>query len=161
MSYQNISSRAAGVVIYNNHLLVIYRKKNTSIYYTFPGGTVEIDESIQAAVAREVLEETSIQVQINNLLYQFDIISDASVKRECFYDCNYISGIPALKSDSIEFSRSNDNNMYQPMWIPIDKLSEIKLYPLEVRDRVINDLKNGFEQQTSYISVQKSQMRNT
>lgn len=159
MSFSTISSRAAGIIIHNNQLLVIYRKKNDSQYYTFPGGTVEDCESKESCALREIFEETSIHATIKNLLYQVDIIQNHHTKHEFFYKADYISGFPKLQSSSIEASRASNNNIYRPMWIPLEKLSDIPLYPIEIRDKLIQDLQHGFAQQPYIISLQKSEMK--
>ena len=85
MSSSNIPSRAAGVIIHDNQLLVIYRKKNGSQYYTFPGGTVEDCESTEVCALREIVEETSIHAELKQLLYQVEIQTDNQTKIEYFY----------------------------------------------------------------------------
>lgn len=54
-----------GVVIKDNKLLVL---PQDSKGYVLPGGGVEIDELSEAAVIREVKEETGIDVQIDRFL---------------------------------------------------------------------------------------------
>lgn len=44
----------------NNKILVIKRKKDDGILWSFPGGKVEPEEKDENAVIREVLEETGI-----------------------------------------------------------------------------------------------------
>ena len=135
------ASRSAGIVIHENQLLVMYRKKNNHMYYTFPGGTVEKNESTETAAQREILEETSIRVTVEKLLYEIDIISKTSTKREYFYLCRYIDGTPQLLPGSIEYIRLNEKNFYKPLWIPLEKLAHLKLYPFEIRDKLLHDLK--------------------
>jgi 8-oxo-dGTP pyrophosphatase MutT (NUDIX family) len=118
----------------------MYRKKNNHIYYTYPGGTVEKDETPEIAAQREIFEETSIRVAVEKLLYQVDIYSKASAKREYFYLCTYIDGTPQLLPNSIESMRLSEKNFYKPLWIPLEKLPQLKLYPFEIRDRFILDL---------------------
>lgn len=141
MAHQTLPSRSAGIVIHNNQLLVMYRKKNNHMYYTFPGGTVEQGETPEAAAQREILEETSIRVEVDKLSYQIDIVSKTSTKREYFYLCKYIDGTPQLLPGSIEYIRLNEKNFYKPLWISLEKLAHLKLYPFEIRNRLIHDLK--------------------
>ena len=160
MSQPTTSSRAAGIVIHNNQLLVIYRKKNDLQYYTFPGGTVEHCESTENCAAREIFEETSIHVKIKNLVYELEIIAPNFIKYEYFYLADYISGTPNLQPTSVEALRVSSNNIYQPMWMPLEKISGIKLYPIEIRDHIIFDLKNGFLPKTQKLNLNKSDMKN-
>jgi hypothetical protein len=36
--------------------------------------------------------------------------------------------------------RLSEKNFYKPLWIPLEKLPQLKLYPFEIRDRFILDL---------------------
>lgn len=129
-------TRSAAIVIHNSCLLVMHRIKDQKEYYTFPGGTTEVGEDVQAAAVREVLEETSIFVKPINLAYHLKIVDDWQnvVKEEFFFTCEYISGTPMLAPNAIEHQRINEHNFYQPLWMPLEKVKKICLYPLEVRD---------------------------
>lgn len=160
MHHTATPSRAAGIIIHDNQLLVIYRKKNDSQYYTFPGGTVEDCESTEGCALREIVEETSIHTELQQLAYQVAIHSNSGIKIEYFYVAKYISGTPKLQQDSVEAARSSNNNIYRPMWMPLDKLQDIPLYPIEIRDRLIQDLQNGFSKETYVLSLNTTDMKN-
>lgn len=160
MSQINTPSRAAGIIIHDNQLLVIYRKKNGTQYYTFPGGTVEDCESTEGCALREIVEETSIHTELQQLVYQLEVHNNNGIKSEYFYLAQYVSGTPKLQINSIEAERSSNNNIYRPMWIPLEKLAEIPLFPIEIRDRLIQDLKNGFKNETYFLSLNKTDMKN-
>ncbi len=159
MNQSSNPCRAAGIIIHDNQLLVIYRKKNDTQYYTFPGGTVEDCESTESCALREVFEETSIHATIKNLVYQVEIQHNDNIKHEYFYVAEYISGTPKLQLSSVEAARSSNNNIYRPMWMPLDKLKDIPLYPIEIRDKLIHDLKNGFDKELYLLSIQKCDMK--
>lgn len=159
MDQISIPTRAAGIIIHDDQLLVIYRKKNDAQYYTFPGGTVEHCESTEGCALREIFEETSIHATITRLVYQVEIHHNNGVKHEFFYLTSYISGTPKLQSSSIEASRSSNNNIYRPMWMPLEKLIDIPLYPIEIRNKLILDLKNGFDAQPYILSINKNEMK--
>ena len=44
------------------------------------------------------------------------------------------------------------------MWIPLEKLADIPLYPIEIRDKLIHDLKDGFDKKIYLLSIKKSDM---
>jgi len=132
--------RAVGIVIYNNQLLVLWRK-NTKEYFVFPGGGKEDNETIEEAVARELLEETSIQIKILKLLYH---ISYDDTTEHYFYLCDYVSGEPILGNFNEMASMQKGNNLYKPMWIALAKLPRALLYPLEIRDLLLADIRKNF-----------------
>lgn len=63
------STRAVGIVIKDSQILLMRRVDLGNEYYTFPGGGVEKEETIEEAVIRELAEETTLKVEIKKLLY--------------------------------------------------------------------------------------------
>lgn len=131
------SIRAGAIVIHNDCLLLMHRIKGVKEYYVLPGGTVEAGEDIQSAAVREVQEETSIVVKPGNLVYHLQVTSDEMLshcKEEYYFLCDYVQGTPQLEFDAIEQQRINQNNSYQPMWVSLNQIKDLLIYPLEVRD---------------------------
>lgn len=64
-----------GVIIEEGRAVLIRRgTEPLKGEWSIPGGTLELGESLQAGVARELLEETGIQVQVLELIEVFDRI---------------------------------------------------------------------------------------
>ena len=64
-----------GVVVRDGRVLLIRRGKPPLFrQWTIPGGTVELGETLQEAVVREMREETSLSVQPLGVLTVFDRI---------------------------------------------------------------------------------------
>ena len=53
---------------------------------------------------------------------------------EFVFEATYVSGTPALRSDSIEASETTVSNTYEPMWFSIKRLSTVMVYPVFVRE---------------------------
>ncbi|WP_168706056.1 NUDIX hydrolase [Gordonia paraffinivorans] len=67
---------AVGAVITDEHgriLLVQRRNPPAAGKWSIPGGKVEPGESLEAAVEREILEETGLHVEVCELLWSVDI----------------------------------------------------------------------------------------
>ena len=54
--------RVSAIIIKNNEILLMHRKKNGEEYWVFPGGGVEDTEKAEQAIIREVTEETNLTV---------------------------------------------------------------------------------------------------
>ncbi len=78
--------------------------------WSIPGGTIEIGETIEEAVCRELREETGLEVQVLELIELFDRIyadgSTAKAKKEprfhyviADYLCELVGGDPRAGSD--------------------------------------------------------------
>jgi len=132
--------RAAAILIKDENIVLIRRVKELKAYYTFPGGSVKEGETIEQAVVREVTEETSIQVSIHRLLYSYDDVNSS----QYFYLCDYISGNPQISPAAEENQGLSEHNIFEPQWIALRLLPKLLLYPLEIKDWLLKDLKNGY-----------------
>jgi 8-oxo-dGTP diphosphatase len=102
-----------GVVIEDGRALLIRRGSEPLIgQWSIPGGTLELGESLQAGVARELLEETGLHVRVLDLIEVFDRIyvqpaegGGGTARRPRFhyvivdYLCERISGEARAGSD--------------------------------------------------------------
>lgn len=133
--------RAVAILIKKDEVLLIH-KKNEKEYFVFPGGGVEIGETTEEAVIREMLEETTMEVKINKLLYHH--VYDNNTE-QYFYLCDYLSGEPKLDENSEEKKKMQEGkDFYNPLWIKIKELKNMLIYPLEIKDLLIEDYKNNF-----------------
>lgn len=111
-----------GLVIRNNELAVIFRRKikgdKTEEYYAIPGGGVEEKESLEEALKRELKEELNIEVNVKDLAFKVE----QEDRIEYFYNCEYLSGTFELNGEEIE--RNCKENYYEPTFIPIDRINE-------------------------------------
>ena len=66
-----------GAVIVQDGQVVLIRRRYEPRkgQWTLPGGGVEVGESLEAAVAREMLEETGLQVEVGPVIEVFDRIT--------------------------------------------------------------------------------------
>ena len=127
--------RAAGVVIKDGKVLLMFRRNERWEYYVFPGGGVDDGETPEQAVVRELLEETSVEVRVKNLFIHFD---DDKGSEHFMYLCEYISGEPKLDDSSSEKKKMlSGNQYYEPMWVEINKLSGMTVFPVETKNLII------------------------
>src|SRR5258705_9475193 len=64
-----------GVVIEDGRALLIKRGSQPLLgQWSIPGGTLELGESLQQGVARELLEETGLEVEVLDMIEAFDRI---------------------------------------------------------------------------------------
>ena len=132
--------RAVAIVLKDETVLLMHRRKSGKEYYTFPGGALEPRETLEEAVLREIREETTLEVKIEKLLYHHIYDDDSE---QFFYLCSYLSGDPKLGNGN-ERREMSDANFYEPIWFEINKLPQTLLYPLEIRDWFIADFRTNF-----------------
>jgi 8-oxo-dGTP diphosphatase len=94
------------VVIHEGRVLLIRRgKEPLRGRWVVPGGTVELGETLEAAIVREVQEETGLVVVPREVVTVFDRIErDGDIVRYHYvivdYLCEYVSGTPRAASDA-------------------------------------------------------------
>jgi len=97
-----------GVLVHEGRVLLIRRgKEPLKGRWIVPGGTVELGESLEAALVREMEEETGLMVKPVELLTVFDRVEwlDGRVAYHYViadYLCEYVSGTPRAGSDALE-----------------------------------------------------------
>ena len=135
--------RATGILINENRLLMIHRFRDGEKYYVLPGGGVEDGETSREAVLREIKEETTIKAKLKNesIIFTDSYTINGETSEHQLFLCEYISGEPKLSKDSIEVSKTTENNTYEPLWINIEKISELNIKPPKTKDFLISYLK--------------------
>ena len=128
----------AGVVIDDGRTLLIRRAKPPyEGQWSIPGGLLELGETVAAGVARELSEETGLEVNVLDLIGVFErILPDASgpdgaraeVARPQYhfvildYLCTVRAGTLRAGSDALEFA-----------WALEDQIGEFDLSPMAGR----------------------------
>ena len=148
--------RAVAILIKDNKVLLIHRK-NEKEYFVFPGGGVENRETVEQAVVRELKEETTINVKIDRLLYHHIYDNDTE---HFFFLCDYISGEAKLADDSPEKEEMLEGKeFFNPVWVEIKELRNSLLYPLEIRDWLLEDVADNFQKQRQAVNIKISERR--
>jgi 8-oxo-dGTP diphosphatase len=108
-----------GVVIHEGRALLIKRgSEPLKDQWSIPGGTLELGESIQEGVRRELLEETGIEVRVGELIEVFDrIFRDAAGKIQYHfvivdYLCEKLSGEARAASDVTDVAWVNEEDLW-------------------------------------------------
>ena len=97
-----------GVLIHQGRVLLIKRgKEPLRGRWVVPGGTVELGESLEEALVREMEEETALHVRPGEMLTVFDRIerTDGHVRYHYVivdYLCEYVAGEARAASDALE-----------------------------------------------------------
>ena len=132
MNEKRVSVRA--IILQNEKMVSMYREKNGRIYYTFPGGGLQENESEKECVIREVIEEFGMVVEPIKKVYTYE--SEKSI--EHFYLCKHISG-EFGSGQGEEFQDDRNKGVYKPMMIEISNIPNLPLMPPEVAEAFYQD----------------------
>jgi len=112
-----------GAVIFDGEHVLLVKRGHAPLEgeWSLPGGVVELGETLEAAVAREVLEETGLVVEVGPLVEVLDRVQHASDGRVEYhyvlidYLCRPSGGglASASDADAVEWVRLADLERYQ------------------------------------------------
>ncbi|HZG68460.1 MAG TPA: NUDIX domain-containing protein [Herpetosiphonaceae bacterium] len=110
-----MADRACVVIVEHNQLLMVRQTYQGRTFWTFPGGSIEPEETPEAAAIRETKEETCLEIDIVRLLYE-TARETSTGTYYCFLG-RIIGGVAALGQDPE---------------LPIDsqELSDLRWFPL-------------------------------
>lgn len=139
MSRQSVRA----IVINGNKMLAMRRNKFGRQYYTLVGGGVDIGESHEAALRRELREETGLEVGTMRHIFTEDAGDPFGV--QYIYLCEYRGGEPVLSPDSDE-SKINGlgHNLYEPIWLSLEDLPGMHFLSESTKQAILGSLKAGF-----------------
>lgn len=135
------ASRA--IIIKDGQLLVTKRNKFGSVYYILVGGGLNIGETAEQALYRELREESGVEVTNPRLVYLENAGEPYGLQH--IYLCDYVSGEPALHPDSDEAKiTAMGQNLYEPMWLPLERLPDVEFRSQRLQRAIMDGIKNGF-----------------
>ncbi len=126
------NSRATAIILKDNKIVLIHRKRNGEEFWAFPGGSIEENESKEEAVKREVKEETNLDVL--NLKFAFETVNQDGQKHFVYY-CNCNNNELKLIGEEAEIN--SEHNWYNPEWVEIDKLPRLTVYPYVIKEKLV------------------------
>lgn len=136
--------RVAGLILSKDkkRIILIERYKQGRHYFVFPGGGVEeTDVTKRGALLREIKEETNSLTKIVSQPYRLEVKGHS---KQIFYICEHIKGKPLVIGE--EKKKQNHNDKYTAKWFLIKNLDKMTVYPVEIKDWLLNDLASGYWQ---------------
>ncbi|MHA2311168.1 MAG: NUDIX hydrolase [Candidatus Thorarchaeota archaeon] len=125
-SYPNYPIPGVGgiVVAPQGVLMVIRDKEPAKGLLSIPGGAVEIGETQEHAIVREVKEETGVDCEVIRLVSTADLImSDTKGSIEYHFILNH------YLCKALTFKLQAETPIAQPMWVIPSELGELEIPP--------------------------------
>lgn len=139
----HVRIRCTGLIIENTSILLVEYNHN-GIHYNLPGGGLEPGETILEGVAREVYEETSVEVEVGALALMYELAPhkqsgdyhiDSPHSLHLIFECR-------IKNNSIpRIPQNPDPYQTAVKWIPLKKLTSILLIP-NIGHQILEYLEN-------------------
>ena len=140
--------RVAGIIPMEDgfalmHRVGVIKRKDYQEYYTFPGGGLEENETLEQGVIREIKEEFGIDVEVVKKLYEMN--SEKFNQKEYFFLCKYVGGKFGT-GDGPEYNNDPkyiDSGKFIPEIINKKDVKTLLLLPTEIRDKFVEDIEKG------------------
>ena len=113
--------RATALIVQNNQLLVT---KEGDYFYTI-GGAIQVNESTEEAVVREVREELGVKAQAGQLAF---VVENCFEQDGVSYHNIEFHYLVNLREDA-PLTMQEDEKKQPCEWIDLDKLEEFQLVP--------------------------------
>lgn len=132
--------RVAGIIIYNNKLLIM--KDEHTQYYYIPGGRVGMNELSENAIVREIREELNAEVKVNRMLWVNENFFYEDHFNENFHEICFYYLLDMMDNELLEKGeeftlKENENHTLTFYWKEIDKIKNLDIYPLFVKNNIL------------------------
>ncbi len=141
---------ARAIIVENNRILVMRRLKAGNQYYTLVGGGIKDDETMEQGVAREVKEETGLDVTSAQLVYVE--LHPEPYNEQYIFLCQVAPHAVEISvaADSEEqklATHSMQGNVHTPLWVDFGSFPHLAFRTPQLQEAIIKALKKGFPKQ--------------
>lgn len=134
------------IILKDDALLVMHRNKFGKEYDILIGGGVEIGETPEIALLREINEETGVAVTQPRLV--FVERAGAPYGDQLIFLCRYVSGEPLLDKSTTEYKIDMMGlNRYAPLWRSLTDLETTEFRSPTLKRAILDGIKHGFPDQ--------------
>lgn len=138
---------ARAIIIENNQILIMQRDKHGSQYSTLVGGRANEDEAIEQTLAREIKEETGLDITKHRMVF--------IEEHPAPYNEQYIFLCEVAPHESIAIQTTSEEgmmnrvgiNLHTPVWVPLSVFPRLSFRTPQLQQAITEALKNGFPSQ--------------
>ena len=137
---EKFNYRVCGMIIHEGKILAM--RDERSPYYYLPGGRVQLGETAEFAVVREMKEELGIDAKISRPLWLnqgffHEVVDGLDYHELCLYFLMDVSETDLL-SRGARFTAQEDGKTHVFEWLAFDRLKDEYFYPLFLKEEIFN-----------------------
>lgn len=135
--------RVAAIVVEDGRLLLVRHIKDGRSYWLLPGGGVDFGEAAGEALAREVREETGLEIRVRDLVFANDSIPPDGHRHivNLYFTADLTGGTLCC---------GEEERLAAAAFVPVADLESIVLFP-DIRDVLLPALRDGFRGSARYL----------
>jgi 8-oxo-dGTP diphosphatase len=138
-----IKIRPAILIIENQKILTMKYIYGGKEVYNLPGGNLELGEYLNEALAREMVEELGIEVEVGKLILIGEVHSGIEEQMKqtlhLLFEGKITEGVPTLNP--------KETSALDIQWLSVNDLENINLYPkltTQIKDYLAGKLQNKY-----------------
>lgn len=119
--------------------------------YDWPGGGVELDETMNEALRREFFEETGLEIKVGDVVHaesSYYVSNHSKARPTRFYNCQLLYFLVSRLGGELSIKNIDESEQEyidMPRWIEAEKIGELKFYNsinnLEVFNKALKKIK--------------------
>ncbi len=153
----HVRVRAGALVVRADRLLLVEHDGlwEPGAFWTPPGGGVAFGEGLAEALAREVREETGLDVTVGPLRYVLDFVRPPLHAVSFYFSCE-VTGDPGAPAPAPALGRDPEletQMLRSVRWVPLDHLAGLTLYPEPFHTHLADDVRAGFPGGPRYLGT--------
>ena len=135
--------RVAAIIQQGDSLLMVRHQKDTRSYWLLPGGGVDVGETLEQALYRELQEEANVAIQSGGLVFVNDAIAPDGSRHvvQCTFLADIITG---------EVSVGVDGRVVEVRFVLPDELGTLDIHP-PLKSELLRGLEEGFAVTSHYL----------
>ena len=111
--------RATGILVEYGKILLVKQNVSSNRAWSLPGGRLEVGESLEQGIVREMAEETGVQTRVVRLLYLCDKPDSVSPILHITFLMERLSGELTLPTNEFD-----ENPIHDVRMVPIGELTQ-------------------------------------
>jgi ADP-ribose pyrophosphatase YjhB (NUDIX family) len=149
-----LTVRVGVIIVREGKILLVRHAKGGKSYWVLPGGKLERNEGLPECAAREVKEETGLDISVGSLLYCGEFTGSGFQVIDLFFRAKLERGEENLGYDPED--RGPEKVLKEMKWHPLEGIHTVRLLPETLKKAILRDWRSGFRRRGVYLGSSRT-----